>query len=273
MTEEEAQNRLGKNLLLLLIVAILFPVMGIFWFARNLHPAFKWAFNSIFFALFFNQTARFVLESYTPLMQTLLENLHRGLNWSSPIYFYLSVNDIIFTAIYGLVPLLVTIYFYRRLGAFKKVWFRTRWGEIMSNLSWRRHSSSFFIAIFCYRRLLSALFVVLLAEFPWAQVALTVYVNQTVIISVGLSSPFRYRSEEFLELLNEANIMLCAYHLFLFTDFLDDAYVRTQVGMSMNFFTLLNIVINLGLVVFCTIREAHRKGKMIWKKYLKEKRQ
>ena len=169
------KNRLGKILLTILIIAIILPLMGIFWFGRRLCPCFKSAFDSLFYGLFFNQSSRFILESYTPLMQTLLENLHRGLNWSTLIYICLSANDVAFSIIYGLFPLAVTVYFYRKQDKFKKVWFRKRWEEIMGNLTWRRKSSAFYIAIFCYRRLLAALLVVFLADFPWAQVMLTVF--------------------------------------------------------------------------------------------------
>lgn len=160
-------------------------------------------------------------------MQTLIENLSRGLNFSSVIFFILSANDLAFMVIYGLYPLVITIYFYRNVLNFKEKWFLNYWGEIMDNLSWRRESSAFYIAIFCYRRLLAALVVVLLADFPWAQITLTVYTNQLVITGIGLASPFKYRSDKWLELINEANIMICSYHMFCFTDFVPDALARS----------------------------------------------
>jgi hypothetical protein len=232
--------------------------MGICWFARRLHPSFLKAFQYIFLGLFFNQTSRFVLESYTPLMQTLLEHLQRGLNWTTPIYIFLSANDIVFAILYGLFPLGVTLYLYKNVKYFKKYKFRSRWVEIIDNLSWRRRSSPFFIAIFCYRRLFLALLVVLLADYPFAQIMLTVFSNQSVIILLGLSKPFRFGSEERLEFFNEANIMICSYHLFLFTDFVDGPLMRHNIGISMIVFTTLNIAVNLGIAFYSSLREMYR---------------
>lgn len=102
----------------------------------------------------------------------------------------------------------------------------------------------------------------MLDDFPWAQITLTVFTNQMVVMAIGLSSPFRYISDKYLELLNETNIMLCTYHMFLFTDFVSDPSARSKMGVSMIIFTLLNIGLNLGLLIYSTVREAHRLLKM-----------
>lgn len=269
LTEEEAKSRLGMILLTLLILAIIFPVLLISYCLRRKIGFINRIFEGLFYGLFFNQTARFVLESYTPLMQTQIENLNRGLNFSTWVHSILSVNDLVFTIAYGLFPLAVTYYFYTRLRYFKKKWFLRKWGEVMSNLSWRRKSSSFFIAIFCYRRLFAAILVVVCADAQWAQVTLSVYINQMVVTGVGLSSPFKYRGERLLELFNEVNIMLCSYHLFLFTDFVPDPEVRSQIGVSMICFTSFNFVFNIGIMLFSTIREALRAYRMKVGKYKK----
>lgn len=70
LTEEEAKSRLGMILLTLLILAIIFPVLLISYCLRRKIGIINRIFEGLFYGLFFNQTARFVLESYTPLMQT-----------------------------------------------------------------------------------------------------------------------------------------------------------------------------------------------------------
>ncbi len=43
--------------------------------------------------------------------------------------------------------------------------------------------------------------------------------------------------------------MLCVYHLFIFTDFVDDPITRFYAGYSLIGFTCLNIMINIYLLL------------------------
>jgi hypothetical protein len=47
----------------------------------------------------------------------------------------------------------------------------------------------------------------------------TVLVNQFVIITIGLSNPFTDKNTMRLEYFNESMVMICAYNLFVFSDF------------------------------------------------------
>ncbi len=73
-----------------------------------------------------------------------------------------------------------------------------------------------------------------------------------VVIAFGYSLPYHLKRDQKLEYFNEATILLCVYHEFLFTDFVDDADIRYLIGYSLIAFTCLNILGNLGLLLYIT---------------------
>jgi hypothetical protein len=52
-----------------------------------------------------------------------------------------------------------------------------------------------------------------------------------------------------MELINEVFVLLTTYHLYQFTEFMTDLNNRSLVGKSLTFFTIVNVIINIGVVV------------------------
>lgn len=67
-----------------------------------------------------------------------------------------------------------------------------------------------------------------------------------------------------MELMNEAFILITTYHLYQFTDFMPNLEVRSYIGTSLIVCTLVNILLNLGMVVATTLSLAARKLKLIY---------
>lgn len=55
-----------------------------------------------------------------------------------------------------------------------------------------------------------------------------------------------------IEYFNEATIMLCSYHTFLFTDFVDDPLDRYSIGYSLIASTGFNIAVNICMMMIDT---------------------
>jgi hypothetical protein len=70
-----------------------------------------------------------------------------------------------------------------------------------------------------------------------------------------------------LEFFNEATILICCYHTFLFTDFVDDPIMRYSMGYSLIGFTVLNIAVNICLMMMETGKSLLRVFKVIRFKY------
>lgn len=56
-----------------------------------------------------------------------------------------------------------------------------------------------------------------------------------------------------LEFFNEASILLCVYHLYLFTDFVDNPIIRYKVGYSFIGCTCANIMVNVFVLMKVTV--------------------
>jgi hypothetical protein len=61
-----------------------------------------------------------------------------------------------------------------------------------------------------------------------------------------------------LEFFNEATILLCCYHIFCFTNFVDDPIMRYNVGFSLIVSTALNIVVNVTAILIETLYNLFR---------------
>jgi hypothetical protein len=76
-----------------------------------------------------------------------------------------------------------------------------------------------------------------------------VFLNSMVVIIFGAARLLIERKLEYLEYFNETMIQISTVHLFVFTNFLDDAETRFLVGYSLIAFTLLTISVNLGIMI------------------------
>jgi hypothetical protein len=124
-------------------------------------------FNKLYYRFFWNDTLRFILESYQPIVLLSLKQVFgKELVWDNWVSTFINVFDIVSLTIYIAAPVLMTLYFRRNHRKFRKPSFKRRFGDIIEGLSSKRKSSPLFFSIFCYRRLLSCLFIVLFVNRP-----------------------------------------------------------------------------------------------------------
>jgi len=57
-----------------------------------------------------------------------------------------------------------------------------------------------------------------------------------------------------MEVINECFIIGAAYHLFIFTDYVPDPHIQYSFGWSLIIITILNIVLNIGVMIGVSIR-------------------
>lgn len=89
----------------------------------------------------------------------------------------------------------------------------------------------------------------------------------TVIIIFGYSNVYFLPSDRRLEFFNEATILLCVYHCFLFTDYVPLPEDRFFMGYSMIASTVLNFSVNGGLLIINSIKLLVKQYKTTRKKY------
>ncbi len=88
----------------------------------------------------------------------------------------------------------------------------------------------------------------LLQDYVFAQLQLITCCSVVVVIVFGSINSMRLPRDRRLEYFNEANIMLCIYHFYCFTDFVD-VPTRVYVGYSLIGCVSFNLLINM-LIMF-----------------------
>ncbi len=74
------------------------------------------------------------------------------------------------------------------------------------------------------------------------------------VIIYGYISAHKFPRDRRMEYFNEVTIMMCVYHLFVFTDFVDDPFTRYYAGFSLIGVTCLNIVGNVAVLLTVTLK-------------------
>jgi hypothetical protein len=205
--------------------------------------------NRLYYLIFWNGCIRYLMESYLAVMMVNLNAmLNQGLTWSSPIYILLSLLSIITVATFAIAPIYMTIYFRNIKEKLKDDSFNLRFQEVVQILNPNSKSASNYFAIFCYRRLVNALLIVLLHDHSSYQVMIYICFNQYVIIANGKANPFKEALSRRIDYFNEVMLLVASYHLFCFTDFVSDAEARLVMGYSLMVVTIFTVAINLFVV-------------------------
>ena len=75
-----------------------------------------------------------------------------------------------------------------------------------------------------------------------------------IIILFGSVNAYTLPRDRRLEYFNEATIMLCVYHYYVFTDFVSDPVARYQAGYSLIAVTCTNLAVNMIVMLFVTAK-------------------
>jgi hypothetical protein len=212
--------------------------------------------------LFWNTPLKFLIEGYLALTLQSLSLMNKGLNWITALNTKENVFVIIALSTCSFAPLIMTMFFIRHFTQFRDKKFLLRFSSVIGELNWRYKWSSMFIFIFCYRRLILSLLIVFLPTYPSAQVQLITLTNVFAIIIFTWSNVYQTSKKTILEFFNEAIILICCYHMFCFTDFVDNPTIRFNIGYSLITFTTLNLGINVFVMIIETFKNLFRKCKI-----------
>ena len=67
--------------------------------------------------------------------------------------------------------------------------------------------------------------------------------------------PFELPLLNHIEIFNECCIIVAGYHLFLFTDFVEDPEMQYNLGWSIIGVTIINILVNMSIMVWLSFRQ------------------
>ncbi len=99
------------------------------------------------------------------------------------------------------------------------------------------------------RRALYAAVLVMWANYPIFQIMALTMMSIVMLIYIMLVKPYDDRRLNRMEVFNELTVLMCAWHLLLFTDMITDTDVKWMAGWSMVLITGFNLIFNIGLVL------------------------
>ena len=109
--------------------------------------------------------------------------------------------------------------------------------------------------IYMLRRLLISVIILVFKKWLFAQIQILIFHSFLVIIYNILARPFEDPKLNKLEIFNELCIIVSAYHLFLFTPFVEDSAFQYRIGWSMIVVTVLNIAVNIAIMGQASFRQ------------------
>ena len=122
-------------------------------------------------------------------------------------------------------------------------------GSIAAQLSNRkllsRRSAEFFVYLFYYRRLLQAVIILPLYDYPLFQVVLVLLLNLFYVSQVLHLRPYEDPTEQRLETQNELVLLLTIYFMILFVPRFIHHEQLESAGVTLIIITCLNFAINL----------------------------
>lgn len=111
--------------------------------------------------------------------------------------------------------------------------------------------------MFLVRRMTFAMIVVYLTDYSYFQLQLIILQSSFMMIYI-FSNPFLDWKLNFLEIFNEGCLMLCSYHCLAFTDYVDEIETKYLIGYSAFFLAGINILTNIGNLLFEIIKSLKR---------------
>ena len=75
-----------------------------------------------------------------------------------------------------------------------------------------------------------------------------------MIVFIAEVKPFELPFLNIMEVINECFIIMAAYHLFLYTEFVPDPILQYKLGWSIIVVTVINIILNMGVMIGVSIR-------------------
>lgn len=140
------------------------------YWKRGLNKTFKKGFRKLRDFFFWSGPLRYWIESYVSICLACVSWLSLPREWSTSGDISINLFCIGSILLYFSSPFLVTRFLRRNFDRFQDPEFRRLFGELTLKLNYHTFSSTNFYAIFCLRRLLLTIFIVLLTKTPSLQI-------------------------------------------------------------------------------------------------------
>lgn len=220
--------------------------------SKHVKRARKWYLNKFYLSYFF----RFMLEEYLTIVLCVVINFYAIVFKGKSINFGSSISSIILSTLTLLVFPIVTIRVLKKYqNQYDSKTFNKMYGALSEGLIRRAPNLLFFNSTFLVRRILTAVIIVLLRDYPGCQPPLLLVLSTLSFALTLQLHPYDDRRQFYLELFNELSIWLCSLSFFLMTDYVQDYHFRELSGWILVCTTLASVGVNLLACLWFTASE------------------
>lgn len=183
-----------------------------------------------------------------------------------------SVLSIIFFAFIPIAPVFVFFFLRKSKKKLKDKRFKMRFLSMYTALNIKKKYFMVVTPLFLVRRLIYALTIVFMNDYPVLQIAINLNFSLCYLIFLIKHMPMNKKYLNYLEIMNECTLMIVFYECMAFTEFVSEAVTRYNIGWSFVMFTGGNLTVAL----VALIHKLYTKGKKTIKEikeWIQEKRQ
>ena len=162
----------------------------------------------------------------------------------------------------------LTRYLIKNMANLNKLYFKQSCGTLYTPCETSKGKLPLiYLVIFCTRRLLFALTIAFLIEYPMLQICLTALISHFVLIWHVMVWPMESKRHNILYLINEYLYMGCCFFTLAFSEYNPDPETRLKCGWIYLLFIALIVIANfvvmiidmvLGIMDYCHQRKLHQ---------------
>ena len=222
---------------------------------------------------FSSSMIRFIFQAYIDFFICICLSIFELRNPEEPLqnYFsniqdgFCSVCSIIFMVVCSVFPIWAFAKIYYNFEKLEEEEFKETYGSLYDDLKTNCLVSSMYHMMFLARRFIIVMLLMLAEESTYFQIMsfLTLsFMNLGILIHFR---PFKERHTNNIEILNELTIYLCNTATYCILNDSTDEEFKSSMGSQLMNICIINMVINLAIVVFGTIKGSYYKVKEYFK--------
>ena len=183
-------------------------------------------------------------DSYIVIVICCLYNVKHA-SWDHQLA---SLNSALSLTILGLLiiyPLWMQCFLYYRRHHLRTEVFKKKYSNAYRGLEEKDLKFLAYPLFFYYRRILIPLSIILFPQNMIAHYLTLTLSGIATMVLIGVKKPFKSRSRNTVEILEESVIIVLMYHMFCFTDWIDDPMLQFVLGYSVIGFVLSHLFLFL----------------------------
>jgi len=253
-------HNMGTLMFTLVALPVILLVLWLTYLLRDSHACFLRVNNFIGGYFRWNSTIRVLMENYGLISLVSMLGL-RHLEWSTPGS---QINSALACAspLYMIgVPAWAAYHFYRNFDRLGEPGQLEMYGSFYEELHLGSKKWFAFVAtplFFFVRRIILAATIVFFDQRFFNQI-FPLLALSIVALALQISNrPYQATFRHNIELYNEFTLIICLYHMFMFTEFEQNWLSRSIAGFSIVWIIVVHAIVNIVLILVFSIKESRK---------------